>query len=485
MATALFRPQTSWRHPLRVAASADTLDLLSEREARRYRLQRRLIGPAYHEANMQKFGAAVDAVLQRAVAELRQLHGARVDLKEWMHIVAVECLGAVVLSWSPGYVKDRSDHGSSAAGYYNWRRKSVFGLFPSLVVADLHTRWVSRAFAAVWRLGYERRADYKPLFAVWPRYSHSYYYQCDPSFWPALALTFLFFFKAVGQRVAVRIRKALRPAKARPATARQSRKPPPPPPPPPRRANDLMTDLLDLHEAKPAFTENYLRRLAVTNFGAGHETLCSTLTAIVAMVGSHPDVFRRVAAEIRQAAVLDLDPAGGGSIASARHARDRLPLTWASIREAQRLHPALAMSLPRTVPEPEPEHAAQTLRLHGFDLPPGTTVGCSPPALHRNPAIFGPDADVFRPERWLDADEPQLRHMERFNLVWGGGSRTCPGRHLAEMVVYKSVLALFGAFDVEAVMPPDDQIRYYFLAMLTGAQAKFREKKVVIVESKS
>ena len=113
--------------------------------------------------------------------------------------------------------------------------------------------------------------------------------------------------------------------------------------------------------------------------------------------------------------------------------------------------------------------------MHGFRIPPGSTVGCNPVSLHRNPDIFGADADSFVPERWLqDTDESALRAMERFNLTWGGGGRTCPGRHLAEMVLQKVVPALVREFDVEVVAMPDDGATpYYFMAMLTGVKARF------------
>lgn len=38
-------------------------------------------------------------------------------------------------------------------------------------------------------------------------------------------------------------------------------------------------------------------------------------------------------------------------------------------------------------------------------LPPGTTVYLSIHGVNRDPNIWGPDADVFRPERWLVNDE--------------------------------------------------------------------------------
>lgn len=45
-------------------------------------------------------------------------------------------------------------------------------------------------------------------------------------------------------------------------------------------------------------------------------------------------------------------------------------------------------------------------------LPEGTVVGLNAWVIHRD-QIFGPDADRFRPERWLDADEEHLKAMDR------------------------------------------------------------------------
>ncbi|OAA55242.1 benzoate 4-monooxygenase cytochrome p450 [Niveomyces insectorum RCEF 264] len=404
---------------------------------KRYRLQRKLLGPVYRPANMQRFAATVDAVLDRVVAELRGLDGEEVDLKEWMHIVAVECLGAVVLGWSPGFLKSHSDFGSSRSSYFNWRRKSVFGLFPSLIVADLYLTWIGKAFSAVWGLSYTNSKDYRS------------------------------FFPAVGQKVSARIRKGLRTTTTAAAATAAAAKPSAKAKKNARQHRDLMSDLLDLHKNKPEFKEAYLRRLAVTNFGAGHETMCSALTAAMAMVGSHRPVLGRVADEVRQTSHEH------DSITSAHDASTLLPYTSASIREAQRLHPAIGMSLSRTVPLSGP------VQLHGYHFPPGTVVGCNPLALQRNEAIFGPDAGAFRPERWFESDSHRRRDMDRINLTWGGGPRTCPGRYLAELVVYKTVVALVHAFDVEVVMPAEDQIQYYFLAMLTGVKARFRSRTVI------
>lgn len=221
---------------------------------------------------------------------------------------------------------------------------------------------------------------------------------------------------------------------------------------------DLLAELIRLHKDHPDFTENYLRRMAVTNFGAGHETLCSTLTAAIAMIGSHPHVHRKVASEVRSVH-------GDGS----HNNGSSIPYTLAAIKESQRLYPVIGMSLSRKVP-------AGGTSLHGHFLSEGTTVGCNPTALHRNQAIFGPDADIFNPDRWLRRDGPeQASVMERVNLIWGGGGRICPGRHLAELIVFKVVPALLREFDVEiTTMPKESDMPCYFMAMMTGVKVRFQ-----------
>lgn len=165
MATVLnnMKPTIDWRLQLQFP---DTLDLLSEFDTKRYRLQRRLIGPVYQTSNVKRFQHSVDHVVERAVAQLRALDGAEVDLKEWMHIIAVECLGAVVLSWSPGYIDANSDGGTSAQGYLGWKRRSVFGLFPLVMTAAFFFKGLSRVFSNVWGVNFSAPKDFKTFFTV-------------------------------------------------------------------------------------------------------------------------------------------------------------------------------------------------------------------------------------------------------------------------------------------------------------------------------
>ncbi|KHE86564.1 cytochrome P450, partial [Neurospora crassa] len=425
----------------------DTLDLLSERHLPRYRLQRRLIGPLYQLSSLKKFEPQIDAVLDRAIAQLRTLQGQEVDLKEWMHIIAVECLGAVVLSWSPGYIRDKSDGGTSVQGYLGWKRKSVFGLFPSVTTLSFLEggpfgigakigKGVARWWSNTWGVTFATPKGFKP------------------------------FFTAVYQKVSRRVSMASllwMPADEDVKVGKMEED---------KGKKDLLEDLIKLHQSKPEqFTETYLRRMAMTNFGAGHETLCSALTACMAMIGTHAAVQARVAEEVGPHLQV------GGTVPFDTAAK-QLPYTLAAIKEAQRLHPVIAMSLSRTVPR---DLDGGGVMLHGHWVPEGTTVGCNPVALHRNPEIFGQDADVYNPSRWLSqVERKRLREMLHLNLTYGGGARTCPGRHLAELIVWKVIPRLVAEFRVEVThMPRDEEknMERFFMSMLTGVKVRFLERR--------
>lgn len=386
----------------------DTLDLLGEFDINRYRLQRKLIGPIYSKRSLLKHENAIDEVLLLAIARLKTLKGAEIDLKELMHIITVECLTAVVLSWSPGYLKSGTDNGVAHHAYLGWRRKSVFGLFPWAEVLDGYSPSLGRLFARLWGLTFKTPPRYKALFPI------------------------------LGTKVKKRINAALRPS------------------PPKDNRQDLIYESINLHKDKPEFSEEYLKRMVMSNFGAGHETMTSTLISIFAMLGSHPTVQTKAFSE-----VTTLEPVISFSTAS------NLKYTLSTIKESQRLYPTIGMSLSRLVP-------SSGLHDSGHYFPPGISIGCNPVSLHRNSEIFGPDAEDFVPERWLNAD--RVLDMNRYNLIFGGGMRTCPGQNLAELIIWKIVPTLLKHFEIEVEMPREEYMRYYFMAMLTGIRVRFVER---------
>jgi cytochrome P450 len=93
-------------------------------------------------------------------------------------------------------------------------------------------------------------------------------------------------------------------------------------------------------------------------------------------------------------------------------------------KEAMRLHPSIIAQLLRHTPQ-------EGLTVDGKYIPPKTTIGISPLAQNRDKAIWGEDANEFKPERWLE-DEAKARYLESNNMTFGGnGPRMCIGRNIA------------------------------------------------------
>ena len=71
-----------------------------------------------------------------------------------------------------------------------------------------------------------------------------------------------------------------------------------------------------------------------------------------------------------------------------------------------RVHPGVGSPLWRITPK-------GGATICGHLIPEGTEVGMSAWAVHQDKKVFGEDANIFRPERWLDADPERMASMDR------------------------------------------------------------------------
>lgn len=91
---------------------------------------------------------------------------------------------------------------------------------------------------------------------------------------------------------------------------------------------------------------------------------------------------------------------------------------------------------------------------HGKYLPAGTSVGVNHSALLRSTCLFGDDADVYNPDRFMRLEPCRRREMERnVELAFGYGQWMCAGKSIALMELNKVVFEVFRAFDVQLISP--------------------------------
>ncbi|KAK0642221.1 cytochrome P450 [Cercophora newfieldiana] len=176
---------------------------------------------------------------------------------------------------------------------------------------------------------------------------------------------------------------------------------------------------------------------------AGADTTAIVVSSIIYYILSHPDVMSKLVAEVRAAGFAKDKPV-------AYNAARQLPYLDAVWLEVSRLQPIAGMLYERYVP-------AEGIALpNGTFIPGGSVIGLNPYITNRNPSVFGPDAEVFRPERWLqlpgeDTDTWNSRLRLQRSVVdmnFGGGSRICLGKNLGTVELYKIVATLVNRYDI-------------------------------------
>ncbi|CAI6328924.1 unnamed protein product [Periconia digitata] len=92
-------------------------------------------------------------------------------------------------------------------------------------------------------------------------------------------------------------------------------------------------------------------------------------------------------------------------------------------------------------------------------IPAGTSIGCSPYLINNNADIF-PEPQVFRPERWIEADA-NGENLNKYLATFVKGARNCVGMQLAYAELYLTVAAVFRNFVLEIVDSSLEDITAY------------------------
>lgn len=211
---------------------------------------------------------------------------------------------------------------------------------------------------------------------------------------------------------------------------------------PPGRA-DLLSMFLKAKDDRPDFmTSERVLTMAVSMAFAGSETTAISLASVFYYLLRNPRCYRAVMDELETAVReghVENRPNGAVSWTESQN----LPYLDACIKEAFRMHPAAGLPLERVVP-------AQGIEIDGEVVPGGTIVGCNAWVIHKRQDVFGLkyNVDEYVPERWVEASKEQLKEMNANMFQFGAGSRTCIGKNISLLEVYKLVPSFLRRFEV-------------------------------------
>ncbi|KAI0860400.1 cytochrome P450 [Xylaria cubensis] len=213
-----------------------------------------------------------------------------------------------------------------------------------------------------------------------------------------------------------------------------------------RRANptnkndlvDAMINGIDPVTGKGLADETIIDNM-ITFLIAGHETTSGLLSFLFALILTHPEPYRKLREEI--------DVVLGNDTITLDHLQ-QLPYTKACLREALRLQPPSGVwTVTPIVKEP-----SIPILLDGkYEVRSGQTVLIINPKLHRDPEVWGDDAEEFKPERMLRENFQKL--PRNCFKPFGNGPRSCIGSDFAMQEAMIATALLLQKFEFQLVDP--------------------------------
>lgn len=186
---------------------------------------------------------------------------------------------------------------------------------------------------------------------------------------------------------------------------------------------------------------------AMPQLAAGNETVSTSIAWYLLELSKNEEVQEKLRQELRN---INL------SNAAEIH---RLAYLDAVTREVLRLHPAIgtvmrASTVPDVLPLSRPYVNASGDARDTLHISARQEIVINVARWNRSETIFGPDANVFKPERWLDQSGEKLmstdsaRNMSVYRplLTFIGGNRSCIGYRFALLEMKVAVARLVTRF---------------------------------------
>ncbi|KAF9228060.1 cytochrome P450 [Gyrodon lividus] len=165
---------------------------------------------------------------------------------------------------------------------------------------------------------------------------------------------------------------------------------------------------------------------------AGFDTSAATLSAFLMVMILYPDAQRRAQDEIDSFLANNAFP-------DFSH-RTSLPYVEAVLRETMRWHSVAPLALPHTT-------SCDDI-FEGYFIPKGTMIMANVWEIHNEESEYH-QPHLFNPERYLNTDGTLTEDPLASRVAFGFGRRHCPGKWVADAVLWMGMVSILALFRIE------------------------------------
>ncbi|KAF8524547.1 cytochrome P450 [Hysterangium stoloniferum] len=194
--------------------------------------------------------------------------------------------------------------------------------------------------------------------------------------------------------------------------------------------------------------EEIIRNTAATVFGTGTNTTTVALQWFIVAMIKYPEVQKKAQAELDKVLGTDRLPTFED--------RPSLPYINAVCMEVQRWHPVFPLGIPHGLMEDD--------IYNEMLIPKGTVVVGNTWAMLHDEKVYGPKVDEFNPDRFF---LPGVK--SDISAAFGFGRRACPGRFMAENIIFITIASLLKVFNFSPVKDPDGKELPFNFTFTSGA----------------
>ncbi|KAL6661153.1 hypothetical protein ACP70R_000537 [Stipagrostis hirtigluma subsp. patula] len=181
---------------------------------------------------------------------------------------------------------------------------------------------------------------------------------------------------------------------------------------------DFIDVLLFLQE-EYGLTRDHMKAILIDMFEAGTDTSHLTLEFAMVELMRKPHLMAKLQAEVRMNVPKGQEMVTEDNLANMTYLK-------AVIKETLRLHPVVPLLIPHL--------SMDACDIDGYTIPAGTRVFINAWAIARLSSHWD-EAGEFLPERFVDANDVDLKGQEFRYLPFGSGRRMCPGVYAAAATI--------------------------------------------------